>query len=105
MRVYHYVQTKDSGAWEVLPGSTIGGHRLWAEVQDLSASTRISIFSKGGAGSPFAVGPIPLPDVIKAGGGGGCSISKEENPSGALNFFLLLISLFIPLTLLYRDKR
>ena len=96
MRVYHYLQTQNSGGWEVLPSSSSGGHRLWATLQALGNNTRVTIFSRGGAGSPFAVGPTPLPDVIKAGGGGGCTVSEHHgNSSDLLNFFFLLFSLFI----------
>ncbi len=98
-RVYHYVQTSSGGAWEVLPSSSAGGARLWAEISGPATARTIKISSLGGVGSPFAVGPIPIPKVIKAGGGGGCSISEDSSSEGSdsiglLNFLLLLFPIF-----------
>jgi hypothetical protein len=95
-RVYHYVQTATGGGWEVLPSSNMGGVRLWAEISGPTNARRIKISSLGGVGSPFAVGPIPIPKVIKAGGGGGCSVAQNSGTgcSGILNLLLLLFPMF-----------
>ena len=92
MQVYHYSQGPEAGFWEALPKSSSGNQRLWATIEENQDETEITIFSKGGVGSPFLVGPLSVPNIVKAGGGGGCSVSSgdQQTPSWFLSFLMTL---------------
>lgn len=87
----YYLQTTGTGALDANCGIVVAANQ-----------TCIKLFSKG-EGSPFAAVNVPaVAEVVRSGGGGGCSLTAgDDGLAGWVNFLLI----FLPLGLLYLKRK